>query len=206
MFSGSISGTQRYEVLKRAKFHCELCGIPAEEKALEVDHIIPRNKGDSDDISNLQALCYSCNAMKRDTDDTDFREIRESYRKLEPSCLFCKIDKDRIIIQNELTYVIRDAYPVTDLHSLVIPKRHVDSYFELGQAEINACTRLLNEIKQQIEFTDKMVTGFNIGINSGKSAGQTVSHCHIHLIPRRDGDIEDPRGGVRHIIPGKGFY
>ena len=144
--------------------------------------------------------------MKRDTDETDFREIRESYRKVEPGCLFCKIGKDRIIIQNELTYVIRDTYPVTDLHSLVIPKRHVDSYFELGQAEINACTRLLNETKQQIEFTDKMVTGFNIGINSGKSAGQTISHCHIHLIPRRDGDIEDPRGGVRHIIPGKGFY
>ena len=73
--SGYVSGTLRYEVLKRAKFRCELCGISAEEKALEVDHILPRNQGGSDDEVNLQALCYSCNAMKRDRDDTDFRGV-----------------------------------------------------------------------------------------------------------------------------------
>jgi ATP adenylyltransferase len=77
--SGYISGTTKYEILKRAKFRCELCGISAYKKALEVDHIIPRNHGGSDDKSNFQALCYSCNAMKRDRDDTDFRDVRASY-------------------------------------------------------------------------------------------------------------------------------
>ncbi len=201
--TGYVSGTLRYEVLKRAKFHCELCGIPADERALEADHIIPRNKGGSDDISNLQALCYSCNSMKRDRDDTNFRVIRESYNKKLQDCVFCEMDKERIITQNELAYVVYDAYPVTELHSLVIPKRHVGSYFELGQAEVNACNRLLYEAKQQIESTDATVTGCNIGINNGQSAGQTIFHCHIHLIPRRDGDAANPRGGVRGVIPSK---
>jgi len=140
--AGYISGTLRYEVLKAAKFRCELCGISAEEKALEVDHIISRNKGGSDDLWNLQSLCYSCNAMKRDRDNTDFRGIRESYQDRESGCLFCEIPADRIITENELAYAIRDGFPVTDLHTLVIPKRHVASYFDLGRPEINACNQL----------------------------------------------------------------
>lgn len=204
--SGYVPGTLRYKILKRARFRCELCGISAEEKALEVDHIIPRNKGGSDDISNLQALCYSCNATKRDRDDTDFRAVRASYDDREAGCLFCEIPADRIIHENELAYAIRDGYPVTDLHTLVIPKRHVSSYFDLGQAEINACHALLREAKAAIECSDAAVTGFNVGINNGEDAGQTIFHCHIHLIPRRKGDVEEPRGGVRHIILGKGDY
>lgn len=137
--AGYIPGTLRYEVLKQAKFRCELCGISAEEKALEVDHIVPRNKGGTDDFSNLQALCYSCNAMKRDRDDTDYRSIRESYHHREQGCLFCEIPSERIITENELAYVTQDGFPVTELHKLVIPKRHVASYFELGRPEINAC-------------------------------------------------------------------
>ena len=78
--SGYVSGTLRYEVLKGAKFRCELCGISAQEKALEVDHIVPRNSGGKDDLSNLQALCYSCNAMNRYRDDTDLRQIADSYK------------------------------------------------------------------------------------------------------------------------------
>jgi ATP adenylyltransferase len=204
--TGHISGTIKYEVLKRAKFRCELCGISADEKALEVDHIIPRNKGGSDDLSNYQALCYSCNAMKRDRDDTDFREVHDSYEHREDDCLFCEIPEERIIAENELAYVVRDGFPVTELHTLIIPKRHVATYFELGQAEINALNQLIIDTKAEIEKADDTVTGFNIGINNGESAGQTIFHCHIHLIPRRDGDIENPRGGIRHVIPGKGFY
>lgn len=204
--TGYVSGTVSYEVLKRAKFHCDLCGISADERALEADHIIPRNKGGSDEISNLQALCYICNSRKRDRDDTDLRAERESYQRRLQGCVFCEIDNNRIIAQNELAYVIRDAYPVTELHSLVIPKRHVESYFEIGSAEINACNRLLCEVKQKIESADTTVTGFNIGINNGESAGQTIFHCHIHLIPRRDGDIENPRGGVRGVIPNRMNY
>ena len=99
-----------------------------------------------------------------------------------------------------------DAYPVTKHHALIIPKRHIGSYFELGQAEINATTYLLNYTKQKIGEMDKDVSGFNIGINDGPTSGQTILHCHIHLIPRRDGDVTRPQGGVRHVIPGKGYY
>jgi ATP adenylyltransferase len=204
--AGYISGTLRYEVLKRARFRCELCGISAYEKALEVDHILPRNHGGSDDITNLQALCYSCNAMKRDRDDTDFREIRDSYNKREKDCLFCEIDKVRILAENQLGFLILDGFPVTKLHTLIIPKRHVPTYFELGQAEINACNQLLQHAKGDSQKQDESITGFNIGINNGESAGQTVFHCHIHLIPRRVGDVENPKGGVRHIIAGRGYY
>jgi diadenosine tetraphosphate (Ap4A) HIT family hydrolase/5-methylcytosine-specific restriction endonuclease McrA len=204
--SGYISGSIRYQVLKRAKFHCELCGISAEEKALEIDHILPRNCGGSDELSNLQALCYSCNSMKRDTNDTDFRAVRESYKHRESDCLFCNPEKERILAENELAYVFADGFPVTEGHVLIIPKRHVANYFELGQAEINACTSLLNEQQELSKQNDASIEGFNIGVNVGEAAGQTIMHCHIHLIPRRQGDVEDPIGGVRNTIPGKGNY
>ena len=121
-------------------------------------------------------------------------------------CLFCEIPKERIVAQNELAYTIRDGFPVTDGHSLVIPKRHAETYFQLSHDEILACNELLISLKNEIQQLDLTVTGFNIGMNAGASAGQTVFHCHIHLIPRRDGDVDNPRGGVRHTIPGKGYY
>lgn len=204
--SGYVSGTVRYEVLKAAKFRCELCGISAEEKSLEVDHILPRNHGGTDDPSNLQALCYSCNSMKQDKDDTDFREVKKSYLNRESGCLFCEIPQDRVIASNALAYAVRDSYAVTPMHSLIMPKRHVKTYFELGRPEINACNQLLDELRSQISGEDDLVEGFNIGMNCGEVAGQSIFHCHIHLIPRRKGDVESPRGGVRHVIPGKGNY
>jgi len=204
--AGYISGSIRYNVLKEAKFRCELCGISADTKALEVDHIIPRNKGGSDEMNNLQALCYSCNAMKRDKDSTDFRRVRESYEIREEGCLFCEIQKERILDQDDLFYVIRDGFPVTDLHTLVIPKRHVETYFDLYQPELNSCNRMIQKFKQQIEKEDVSVKGFNIGINNGEVSGQTIFHCHIHLIPRREGDVKNPRGGVRGVIPNKQEY
>jgi diadenosine tetraphosphate (Ap4A) HIT family hydrolase len=203
---GYISGTIRYEVLMRAKFRCELCGVSADEKALEVDHIIPRNKGGSDDETNLQALCYSCNAMKRDTDDTDFRDMAESYKHRQPGCVFCEMPSDRIIEQNELCYAVRDKFPVTPGHSLVLPKRHVADFFGVWQPERNGINSLLKKLEGRIRAEDPAVTGFNIGMNCGKDAGQTVLHCHVHLIPRRAGDVADPAGGVRHVVPGMGQY
>jgi ATP adenylyltransferase len=204
--AGVISGTIRYEVLKDAKFRCELCGISAEEKALEVDHIVPRNTGGTDDRSNLQALCYSCNAMKRDRDDTDFRGIAQSYHDRESGCIFCEITDERIIAENELCYAIRDGFPVTEHHTLIIPKRHVVDFFDLYQPERNAAHSLLDQMKRSIEELDGSVSGFNVGINAGEDAGQTVFHCHVHLIPRRKGDVENPRGGVRGVVPGKRYY
>ncbi len=205
--SGYVPGTLRYEVLKRAQFHCELCGVSADERALEVDHIRPRKHGGIDAIENLQALCYSCNATKRDRDDTDFRVVRESYTKRDASCIFCNLSKDREILgENSLAVAFTDAFPVSPLHALVIPRRHVRDFFEMSQPETNACTQLLAQVRAIIQSRDAAVAGFNIGANVDEAGGQSVFHCHIHLIPRRQGDVPNPRGGVRHIIPGKGNY
>jgi diadenosine tetraphosphate (Ap4A) HIT family hydrolase len=122
------------------------------------------------------------------------------------SCLFCNIENERIIAENDLAYAVRDGFPVTELHTLIIPKRHVEDYFSLTQEELLACDELMRLLKDEIMDADSSVDGFNIGMNSGESAGQTIFHCHIHLIPRRTGDVENPRGGVRHLIPGKGNY
>ncbi len=201
-----ILGSIRYQVLKRASFRCELCGISAEEKALEVDHITPKNLGGEDSINNYQALCYSCNASKKDKDDTDFRGQHDKYNCRDTECLFCKMDKKRIIAESNLAYAIQDKYPVSNGHSLIIPKRHFPDYFEITQPELNAVNTLLSQIKQTLQSKDNSISAFNIGINSGPDAGQTIFHTHIHLIPRRKNDVTQPIGGVRNIIPGKGDY
>jgi ATP adenylyltransferase len=121
-------------------------------------------------------------------------------------CIFCNIDSTRIIAENELCFVIRDAFPVTDHHTLVIPKRHVADYFDLYQPERNAIDQMIQQQRKVILDLDSSVTGFNVGVNVGQSAGQTVFHVHFHLIPRRDGDVAEPRGGVRGVIPSKQRY
>jgi ATP adenylyltransferase len=204
--SGYIPGTVRYEVLKRAKYRCQLCGTSAEQKALEVDHILPRSLGGQDDISNFQALCYSCNATKRDRDDEDFRGVAKSYAERQPGCLFCEPPRAQIVAENELVYAYLDGYPVTEMHTLFIPKRHADTYFDLYQPEINAIHQLIDQRREEIMQLDPTVSGFNIGMNCGEDAGQSVMHCHVHLIPRRKGDVETPKGGVRGVIPARQQY
>jgi ATP adenylyltransferase len=203
---GYLSGSLRYEVLKRAGFRCELCGISADERAIEVDHIVPRKHGGEDDLTNLQALCFKCNANKGARDDEDFRVIRESMNKRQSNCIFCEISGERVIALNTLAFAIRDNYPVTELHTLVIPKRHAATFFDLFEPERRAINQLLDELRGEIISKDASVSGFNVGINNGDTAGQTVHHAHVHLIPRRQGDLQDPRGGVRGIIPGKAIY
>ena len=132
--------------------------------------------------------------------------MSEFFENKSEGCPFCDFPKDRTLAQNELAFVLRDRYPVTPLHTLVIPKRHVSGWFDLGTSEMNACNDLLLWAKDAIREEDASVAGFNVGVNIGEAAGQTIFHCHIHLIPRRHGDVENPRGGVRHIIPGKGNY
>ena len=116
------------------------------------------------------------------------------------------MESSRKIDEDDWFYVIRDGFPVTSLHTLIIPNRHVETYFELTEHEVLALNSMINKHKQLIEEEDPTVSGFNIGMNCGEDAGQTVFHCHIHLIPRRKGDVDEPRGGVRHLIPGKGTY
>ena len=122
------------------------------------------------------------------------------------NCVFCNNDRQRIVFETALFFVIRDKYPVTDLHSLIIPKRHVESYFDLNENEQSQVHEVLENEKNSIMEIDPSVTGFNIGINDGVDAGQTIMHLHIHLIPRRHGDMENPRGGVRGVIPSKQSY
>ena len=122
------------------------------------------------------------------------------------TCLFCEISKERIIASNNLAYAIRDGFPVTPLHTLIIPKRHAVDYFELTKDELIACHELIHQLRESITKEDSSVVAFNIGMNAGEAAGQTVFQCHIHLIPRRKGDVSSPRGGIRHVIPDKGHY
>ena len=121
-------------------------------------------------------------------------------------CVFCSIPNDRIISDFEFFFVIRDNFPVTDGHTLIISKRHVSDYFDLQNAEKKELITILDELAESIKMMDPSVTGFNIGINIGEDAGQTVMHFHQHLIPRRNGDTNNPRGGVRGVIPSKQQY
>ena len=121
-------------------------------------------------------------------------------------CPFCRLPDERIIGENDTAVAVRDGYPVTPLHTLIIPRRHVSSYFDLTGEEAADCQRLLARMRQEILSRDEQVAGFNVGINIGTAAGQTIMHCHIHLIPRRAGDVANARGGVRHVIPGRGCY
>tara|TARA_B100000242_G_C42709250_1_gene331586 strand:+ start:189 stop:563 length:375 start_codon:yes stop_codon:yes gene_type:complete len=121
-------------------------------------------------------------------------------------CVFCNIETKRIIKTFDYFFVIRDMYPVTDLHSLIIPTRHVSSYFDLTDQELTELPRVIVDIKDSLLEIDRKISGFNIGINDGKDAGQTIFHCHIHLIPRRKNDVSSPRGGVRGVIPDKQSY
>ena len=121
-------------------------------------------------------------------------------------CPFCNIDRKRIISYYDEFIVIRDLFPVTNLHTLIIPKRCVKSYFSLDDKELNNLQKIIKGEKESLLKIDKTITGFNLGVNDGQDAGQTIFHCHIHLIPRRKNDVDDPRGGVRGVIPEKQKY
>ncbi len=122
----------------------------------------------------------------------------------EASCFLCDAQVPSDV--NSMAFALPDKFPVTEGHTLVCPRRHVSSIFDLNTLEWNGCFELLLKIRARIMNEDVTVTGFNIGVNDGTDAGQTVPHCHIHLIPRRKGDVQNPVGGVRNVIPDKGVY
>jgi diadenosine tetraphosphate (Ap4A) HIT family hydrolase len=130
----------------------------------------------------------------------------KQQKKRDPNnpCLFCTNPKG-VTLTNELAYSARDTYAVSPGHSVVIPKRHVASFFDLTPDEVTACMELIKEEKRLIDAEFKP-DGYNIGVNVGPAAGQSIYHVHIHIIPRYQGDVENPQGGVRHVIPKKAYY
>lgn len=121
------------------------------------------------------------------------------------NCPFCSLDETRTTVTNNYALAISDGFPISPGHTLIIPKRHIASFFELTQEEQSAMLELLAQMRQRLQ-KERNPDGFNIGINDGAAAGQTVMHLHLHLIPRYAGDQSDPRGGVRWIFPDKAAY
>ena len=122
-------------------------------------------------------------------------------------CIFCNKINCKVISSTKNFFIIRDtAYPVTKHHTLIVTNRHVADFFELTREEMVELDEVLKKQKEELKKIDKEISAFNVGVNIGKDAGQSIMHCHLHLIPRRKGDVEDPRGGVRGVIPEKQKY
>lgn len=198
-----VPDSLRYEVLRRGNGRCALCGATKEQRPLQVDHIIPRSRGGRNTIDNLQVLCDECNRAKSNRDDTDLRAPVSAAEELSAyDCPFC--DKPRraeAVDENGSAFALNDLHPVTPGHILVLPKRHTPDYFSMTASERRDADDLLRVLQNRIQMNDSTVIGFNVGANCGEAAGQTIMHAHIHLIPRRKGDVAEPRGGVRGVIP-----
>lgn len=161
-----------------------------------------------------QKKTYQCNVIlnsksffrNENCEIYEYQHYNQIKRTANPDCPFCNPDSDReLIVESATAYAMFDKFPVNDGHALIIPKRHCADYFELTFKEQSACIFMLNKVKE-ILVKQFNPDGFNVGINVGNIAGQTVNHVHIHLIPRYNGDVEDPRGGVRGVIPNKQKY
>jgi len=200
-----VSDSTRYMVLKESGQRCALCGATKNLRPLDIDHIRPSSRGGTDDVWNLQVLCSKCNRSKGNRDDTDFRGEGASER--DPECPFCSVEFQKSAIdKNETAFAVLDAYPVTKGHLLIIPKRHTADYFTMTRYERRDMEELVRLLGGKLRSEDPSIVGLNIGMNCGTSAGQTIPHAHMHLIPRREGDVKDPRGGVRGVIPCKQKY
>jgi ATP adenylyltransferase len=194
----------RFQVLAESDRRCALCGATEKDSRLEIDHIIPRSLGGRTEKSNLQVLCSQCNRAKANRDTRDFRT---PIPETDPDCPFCAPSvAERELEGTDLAFAIRDQYPVTDGHTLVIPRRHVSDGLSMTKPERREAYDLVKVLSGQLRSDDPTIEGFNIGENAGAAAGQTVMHAHIHLIPRRRGDVKDPTGGLRGVVPGKARY
>lgn len=201
---GRVADDLRYRVLKEGGSRCALCGALAKDTPLDVDHIIPKSKKGPGDISNLQILCAKCNRTKRDRDDEDFRG-RAAGDTPVAGCLFCGTSLE-VVEESRLALAVADSYPVAKGHTLIVPRRHVADFTGITRDENEEIFDLCRVLRGRLQREDPEISGFNFGSNAGASAGQTVMHCHYHLVPRRPGDTPDPRGGVRRVVAGAGPY
>lgn len=161
-----------------------------------------------------QKQTYQCNVVlnsktifrNENCEIYEYQHFNQIKRTKESDCPFCNPDSEReLIVESATAYAIYDKFPVSEGHALIIPKRHCLDYFDLTFKEQAACIFMQNKVKEVLTARFNP-DGFNIGINIGESAGQTVHHVHIHLIPRYKGDVEEPKGGVRGVIPNKQKY
>lgn len=161
-----------------------------------------------------QKPTYQCNVVlnykslfkNENCEIYEYQHINRIGNKQDPDCPFCNPDAEReLIVESATAYAMYDKFPVSNGHALIIPKKHCTDYFELTFKEQSACWFMLKRVKEHI-FEKFNPEGFNVGINVGEAAGQTISHVHIHLIPRNKGDVTNPRGGVRGVIPKKRIY
>lgn len=161
-----------------------------------------------------QKPTYQCNVVldyqsifkNENCEIYEYRLFNQTIKKENPNCIFCNPSPEReLILESATAYAMFDKFPVNEGHALIIPKKHTPNYFDLTFKEQSACWFILNRVKKIISEKFKP-DGFNIGINVHAPAGQTVPHVHIHLIPRYKGDVENPTGGVRNVIPNKADY
>lgn len=200
-----IPDSIRYQVLMESGGRCALCGATKNERPLDVDHIKPRSKGGMTVRENLQVLCAKCNRSKGNKDDTDFRDFEPVDS--DDHCPFCSEQfRSRIMEECGSVFAVEDKFAVAQNHMLIIPFRHTHDFFSMTAQERRDSEDLLRIMRNKVCLTDTCVTGFNVGVNCGESAGQTIFHAHIHLIPRRNGDTPNPRGGVRGVIPERMSY
>jgi diadenosine tetraphosphate (Ap4A) HIT family hydrolase len=130
---------------------------------------------------------------------------RQPYPDGLNSCPFCIVERGRILFETEHALALPDGFPVAEGHTLVVPRRHVATLYELSANEQNAVWELVSQVRKQL-VTRLAPDGFNIGINDGLAAGQTVMHAHVHIIPRWKGDVPDPRGGIRSVLSAKAAH
>jgi diadenosine tetraphosphate (Ap4A) HIT family hydrolase len=200
-----IPDSIRYQVLVESGGRCALCGATKNERPLDVDHIKPRSRGGLTVRENLQVLCSKCNRSKGNKDDTDFREF--SPMDQDAQCPFCSREvRSRIVDDLGSVFAVEDSYAVAPDHVLIIPFRHTADFFTMTSQERRDTEDLLRIMRKKISMKDSSVCGFNVNANCGETAGQTIFHAHIHLIPRRQGDTANPRGGVRGVIPERMSY
>lgn len=181
--SNPVSDVLRLRVLEESSGRCALCGATKNDTPLHVDHIKPRSKGGKTEYANLQVLCARCNQAKSNKSANDYR--KDQYAINLPDCRFCpeKVSS-RVVDDYETVWAIKDRYPVSEDHHLIIPKRHTTDWFSMTQHERDHAESLIRIMKNRIQDSDKTITGFNIGMNCGASAGQTVFHAQYPFDPK----------------------